>query len=38
MTLGDPDGGVLLGWDTFLLTQPSDTDRQDAVYEIHAAA
>lgn len=38
MTLGDPDGGLMLGWDTFLMTRPCEADRQDAVYEIHAAA
>jgi type VI secretion system protein ImpH len=31
-------GGVHLGWDSFLVTQPQPHDRHDAGYDIHALA
>ncbi|GAA0767525.1 type VI secretion system baseplate subunit TssG [Ideonella azotifigens] len=35
----DPQqGGAHLGWNTFLLSGPSATDREEAAYDIHAAA
>lgn len=31
-----PEGGARLGWDSFLQTRPSPTDRSEAGYDIHA--
>jgi type VI secretion system protein ImpH len=36
--LGSGGSGALLGWDSFLVTQPEHHDRADAGYDIHALA
>jgi type VI secretion system protein ImpH len=35
---GQASGGALLGWDSFLTSQPQTGDRTDAGYDIHALA
>ena len=37
-TLGDGSDGARLGWDSFLVTRPTSSDRHDAGYDIHALA
>ena len=34
---GDADTPAQLGWNTYLLSQPSPVDRTEAAYDIHAA-
>lgn len=32
----DKDAGVRLGWDSFLISQAGDQDREESVYDLHA--